>query len=296
MERLIRKKSGTNILVICVLLALMLSMSLTADARRRKRHRKVKAVTERLAPIPKQALKGYAPIIFGADSVVMDTPLLKMGEMGLRSGAMLYISTLPQIKTVSTLTIGECVGDAQVFIDEELVGKSEAAQSGLSLQLPPVSDGQELKIIVDATGQDNATTAGLAGPVTIAADMEGNEFTLSLKRWTILTIPDDYETAMKALAATETEDSLVTVTAGKAGYYRFDAMFARQGDLFLDMSSFGRGQVFVNGNPLGCFTNNSMEPPLEVIRRFLKHGFNEVVVVDIVGPQELVLKSGDQVP
>jgi hypothetical protein len=39
-----------------------------------------------------------------------------------------------------------------------------------------------------------------------------------------------------------------------------------------------------------------MEPPLEVIRRFLKHGFNEVVVVDIVGPQELVLKSGDQVP
>ena len=60
------------------------------------------------------------------------------------------------------------------------------------------------------------------------------------------------------------------------------------------MGNFGRGQVFVNGNPIGYFSNNDTPQALPVLRRYLKHGFNEVVVIDVVGPRQAVLSTQDQ--
>lgn len=273
---------------------MLLSVSQMADGRRRRVRVRKPKVTATQDIIRKVELKTFAPLIFGADSVVMDSPLRTMSEMGQESGAMIYVCTLPEVKTASTLTMASCHDYAKVFVDDELIGQTD--RSKLTLELPSVHDGQELKIQVDAIERKNADDlVGLAEPIILTADLDGHELILNLRRWTILTIPDGYDTATKALetVAADSLDSLAPPdTSGKPGYYRFQAVFSRSGNIYLNMENFGRGQVFVNGNSLGYFSETN--PSLQVLRRYLKRGFNEVVVFDVVGPRQAVLSAQDQ--
>ena len=279
-------------LTVTVLLLVLVLLAQTADGRRRIRRRKA-PVQE--AVMRKSELKAFAPIIFGADSVVMDSPLRTMSEMGLEGGTMIYVCTLPEVKATSVLTLHECHDYAQVFIDDDYVGQTDRAQKGHTLELPSVHDGQELKIQVEAIGHKNTDDfVGLAGPVTLTADIDGNELTLNMRRWTILTIPDGYDTASKALDAVQSDSLSLLDTSGKIGYYRFQTVFGRNGDIFLNMSNFGRGQVFVNGNSLGYFSNNPAQQTLPLLRSYLKSGVNEVVVLDVIGPRQAVLSAQDK--
>ena len=280
-------------LTIIILMTVLLSLAQTADGRRRRvRVRKPKTTAVQQI-IRKSELNAFAPIIFGVDSVVMDSPLCTMNEMGLESGVMIYVCTLPEVKAASVLTLGACHDFAQVFIDDDYIGQTDRNKN--TLDLPPVHDGQELKIQVDATGRKQTDDfVGLAEPVSLVADIDGNELTLNLKRWTILTVPNDYGTATKAFAAIASDSLALPEASGKPGYYRFQTIFSRTGDIYLDMGNFGRGQVFVNGNPLGYFSNSAIPQALPVLRRYLKHGFNEVVVIDVVGPRQAVLSAQDQ--
>lgn len=283
-----------RILLLMVLLSAMLTISQTADARRRVRIRKPK-VTATKEVIRKSELKAFAPIIFGVDSVVMDSPLRTMSEMGLKSGAMIFVCTLPEVKVTSVLTLGVCHDYAQVFIDDDYIGQIDGTQNMSTLELPPVHDGQELKIIVEAMGQKQADDfVGLAEPITLAADIDGNELTLSMRRWTILTVPDDYDTASKALAAVSSDSIAIPDASKKAGYYHFQTVFVRNGSIYLNMENFGRGQVFVNGNPVGYFSSGDTKQALQVPRRYLKRGVNDVVVLDVAGPRQAVLSAKDK--
>lgn len=277
-------------LFITVLLTVLLSLVQTADGRRRVRTRKAPVSKE---VIRKSELKTFAPLIFGVDSAVMASPLLTKREMGMTSGTMIYICMLPDVKVPSKLTVGVCHDFAQVFIDDDFVGRIDGVQDGSTLTLPPVHDGQELKLLVGGEGQKRADDfVGLAEPISLAADIDGNELTLNMRRWTILTVPDGYETATKALDSAASDSLALSEASGKPGYYRFQCVFSRSGNIYLNMSNFGRGQVFVNGNPLGYYSNNS--PSLQVLRRYLKRGTNEVVVFDAAGPREAVLSAQDQ--
>ena len=280
-----------RILLSMVLLTAMLVISQSAEARRRVKVRKAPAKQTNV--IRKSELKEFAPIIFGTDSIVMDSPLITMEEMGMHSGTMIYVCSLPEVKAPSMLTFSDCRDYAQVFIDDEYIGKIDRTKNERTIEIPPVHDGQELKILVDAIGRLNKDASstdfvGLSDQIILAADIDGNELTLNLKCWTILTIPDGYETAVKALAAAQsTEDTLnsseTSITPKGAGYYRYNVVFSRSGSIYLNMDNFGRGQVFVNGNSLGHFSDSESKQSLQVLRRYLKRGFNEVVVFDVIG-------------
>ena len=158
-----------------------------------------------LISIPKFELTEFADIILGADSLVMDSPLQTMEELNQGWGSILYLTSLPEIATPSVLTLNDCHDFAQVFIDSTYIGKIDRVRNEKSLQLPPVRKGQELKILVEAMGRINFGRAikdykGITESVVITAEQEGHELSWNLKRWTILTIPDDYQTAVKALS------------------------------------------------------------------------------------------------
>lgn len=282
-----------RILSVTVFVALLLSVSLTTDARRRRIRLRKAPAKETI--IRKSELTAFAPLIFGTDSVVMDSPLRTIKEMGISDGTMIYVCTLPEVKAASVLTFGECHGYARVFIDDDFLGQLDATQGRSTLELPPVHDGQEMKIFVEAMGRKHTDGAvGLAGPVTLTADIDGNDLTLNLRRWTILTIPEGYDTASRALAAVAADSLALPQETGKAGYYRFQTVFSRNGEIILDMGNFSRGQVFVNGSPLGSFSDIDAQQSLPLPRVLLKRGFNEVVVLDVAGPRQAVLASQDQ--
>ena len=276
-------------LTITVLLTVLLSLSQTAEGRRRIRKRKAPAAKE---VIRKSELKAFAPIIFGADSVVMDSPLRTISEMGMESGTIIYICTLPEVKLSSILELSGCHDFAQVYIDEDYIGQIDGTQNGNTLELPPVHDGQELKILVEAMGRKQTDDfVGLAGPTTLTADIDGNELTLSMRRWTILSVPDGFDIVSKALAAVSSDSITLPDVSRKAGYYHFQATFVPNGTIYLNMGNFGRGQVYVNGVLIGQFSNTGSKQSLQVLRKYLKRGLNDVVVFDVAGPRQAVLSA-----
>ena len=250
-----------------------------------------------LISIPEFELKEFAPVILGTDSVVMDSPLLTMEDMDMGWGSMIYMTTLPEVSSPSVLTLNDCHDYAQVFIDDNYIGTIDRVKNEKSLQLPPVQKGQELKILLEAMGRINFGRAikdykGITDKVTVTAEVDGNELTWNLKRWTILTIPDDYSIAAKALAAAQSQEGGQSFR--KAGYYRGFFNLTRRGDTFLNLSHFGKGQVYVNGYPLGRFWNIGPQQTLYLPGCWLKRGLNEVVVLDIIGTDSATVWAQDK--
>ena len=235
--------------------------------------------------IPPFQLTEHADMLMGVDSVVMDSPLRTMEELNQGWGSIVYVTTLPEIDIPSVLTLNEGHDFAQVYIDNKYVGKIDRVRNENSLQLPAVKKGQELKIYIEAMGRINFGRAikdykGITNSVTISTEVDGHDMIWNLKRWTILTIPDDYATAKKALNAPP-----APITSNM-GYYRGHFNLKKVGDTFLNMEQFGKGQVYVNGHAVGRFWSIGPQQTLYVPGCWLKKGKNEVIVVDVIGPKQ----------
>ena len=258
---------------------------------------KLPAIPKMPAPfieIPAFELTEHADIMLGGDSLVMDSQLLTMEEMNQGWGSMVYITKLPEISTPSVLTLNEGHDFAQVYIGGEYVGKIDRVRNENSLQLPPIRKNQELKIYVEAMGRINFGRAikdykGITNSVTISTEVNGHELIWNLKRWNILTIPDDYATAQKALSTPVLHPSEIIPPKYPMGYYRGYFNLKRTGDTFLNMEQFGKGQVYVNGHAIGRFWNIGPQQTLYVPGCWLKKGKNEVIVLDVVGPKQPIV-------
>ena len=243
--------------------------------------------------IPPFELTERADIILGADSLVMNSPLLTMEEMGQGWGSMLYIATLPEITSESVLTLNECHDYAQVFVDTAYIGKIDRVRNEKSLRLPAVKKGQELRILVEAMGRINFGRAikdykGITESVTLTTEQDGHELSWNLKRWNIFTIPDNLATARRALdLAKQDSSSMFNVQSSMfkgSGYYRGYFTLKKTGDTFLNMEAWGKGQVYINGHAIGRFWSIGPQQTLYVPGCWLKKGKNEIIVLDVVGP------------
>ena len=259
----------------------------------------VPAPPANLISIPKFELMEFADILQGADTLVMDSPLRTMEELNQGWGSMVYITMLPEIASPSVLTLNDGHDFAQIFLDGKYIGKIDRVRNEKSIQLPPVKKGQELKILIEAMGRINFGRAikdykGITESVVITTEQEGHELSWNLKRWSILTIPDDYQTAVRALS-TAAANGGGSPFHGR-GYYRgyFNLKKKRLGDTFLNLEQFGKGQVYVNGHAIGRFWNIGPQQTLFVPGCWLKPGRNEVVVLDVVGPKKAVLFAQNQ--
>ncbi len=257
----------------------------------------VPAPPHMMISIPPFELTERADILLGADSLVMDSPLLTMEEMDQGWGSMLYITTLPEITSESVLTLNDCHDFAQVFVDTAYIGKIDRVRNEKSLRIPAVKKGQELKILVEAMGRINFGRAikdykGITESVTLTSEQDGHELSWNLKKWNIFTIPDNLATARKALdeakaLAQDTLNSQFSIFNSQfrgSGYYRGYFELKKVGDTFLNMEAWGKGQVYVNGHAIGRFWSVGPQQTLYLPGCWLKKGRNEVIVLDVVGP------------
>lgn len=248
----------------------------------------VPAPPHMMISIPPFELTERADILLGADSLVMDSPLLTMEEMDQGWGSMLYITTLPEITSESVLTLNDCHDFAQVFVDTAYIGKIDRVRNEKSLRIPAVKKGQELKILVEAMGRINFGRAikdykGITESVTLTTEQDGHELSWNLKKWNIFTIPDNLATARKALDAAKADPQPHMMFKG-SGYYRGYFDLKKVGDTFLNMEAWGKGQVYINGHAIGRFWSVGPQQTLYLPGCWLKKGRNEVIVLDVVGP------------
>lgn len=254
--------------------------------------------------IPKFVLTEYAPLGNGMGSSVQSRDIRSFEDMDMGWGIADYSTALPKIPVGSMLTLNEPHDFAQVFVDGKYIGKIDRVKNEKTLMLPPVEKGAELCIRIEAMGRINFGRAikdykGITKEVTISAEMDGHEASWNLKNWTIVPIPDNYETAVKALSVgTETSKrtrqhaKLLT----KAGYYRGHFTLRKPGDTFLNMEAFGKGQVYVNGHAIGRFWYIGPQQTLYLPGCWLKQGRNEVIVLDVVGPKGEPTSFGQDKP
>ncbi|MBS5895865.1 MAG: beta-galactosidase [Prevotella buccae] len=254
--------------------------------------------------IPKFVLTEYAPLGNGMGSSVQSRDIRSFEDMDMGWGIADYSTALPKIPVESMLTLNEPHDFAQVFVNGKYIGKIDRVKNEKTLMLPPVEKGAELCIRIEAMGRINFGRAikdykGITKEVTISAEMDGHEASWNLKNWTIVPIPDNYETAVKALSVgTETSKrtrqhaKLLT----KAGYYRGHFTLRKPGDTFLNMEAFAKGQVYVNGHAIGRFWNIGPQQTLYLPGCWLKQGRNEVIVLDVVGPKGEPTSFGQDKP
>ena len=254
--------------------------------------------------IPKFVLTEYAPLENAIGNSIQSRDIRSFEDMDMGWGIADYSTALPKIPVGSMLTLNEPHDFAQVFVDGKYIGKIDRVKNEKTLMLPPVEKGAELCIRIEAMGRINFGRAikdykGITKEVTISAEMDGHEASWNLKNWTIVPIPDNYETAVKALSVgTETSKrtrqhaKLLT----KAGYYRGHFMLRKPGDTFLNMEAFGKGQVYVNGHAIGRFWNIGPQQTLYLPGCWLKQGRNEVIVLDVVGPKGEPTSFGQDKP
>ena len=280
--------------------------------------KKMPAVPKAPMPIisvPKFELKEFAPFMAAMTKPVNGTPKT-FEEMDMGWGTMMYSTRLPEITSQSVLT-GEFHDFAQVFIDKKYIGKIDRVKNEKSLTIPAVKEGAELIIIVEGMGRINFGRAikdfkGIVGNVTLTTEKNDIEMVLTPKNWMNVAIPDDYETAAKALdmvksvndqlAAGKVKGSVpaLAFTQGyegskklgdtmKPGYHRGYFTLKKVGDTFLNFETWGKGQVYVNGHAMGRIWSIGPQQTLYVPGCWLKKGKNEIIVLDIVGPREAVV-------
>ena len=265
--------------------------------------------------VPKFELTEFAPLL-SAITKPVNGEIKTFEEMDMGWGTMMYSTRLPEITSQSVLS-GEFHDFAQVFIDQQYIGKIDRVKNEKSLIIPAVKKGAELIIIVEGMGRINFGRAikdfkGIVGNVTLTTETDNVEMMLTPKQWTNIAIPDDYQTAVRALdrvkgvndqvAAGKVKGSVpaLALTQGyegskklgdimKAGYHRGYFNLKKVGDTFLNFETWGKGQVYVNGHAMGRIWSIGPQQTLYVPGCWLKKGKNEIIVLDVVGPREAVV-------
>lgn len=240
--------------------------------------------------VPEFTLDEYAPLEAGVADKLRSPQPLAFEQMGLGYGAAIYSTKLGKAaKDSTTLAAPGCHDYARVFVDGALAGTLNRVTGATTLRLPPHAGGARLTLVVEGMGRINfgrgiADRKGLTGEVTINGK--------ALTDWDISLVPDEPEQTIAALANKAVKATL----QGRAGYYRGHVAIDKAGDTFLDMSDWGKGQVYVNGHALGRFWNIGPQQTLYLPGCWLHEGDNEVVVLDLIGPKSLPTLSGVTTP
>ncbi len=261
--------------------------------------KKLPAVPQAPMPIisvPTFKLTEYKPLAYGIGKEKESNAPLSFEDMDMGWGTMVYETSVPAIESTSTLT-GEFHDFAQVYVNGKYVGKIDRVKNEKSLELPAMPQGANLTIVVEGMGRINFGRAikdykGIIGNVTISSQKENCDIALTPTLWNNSTISDDYQTAINALGM---RTNKMKGLESKAGYYRGYFNINKVGDTFLNMEAFGKGQVYVNGHAIGRFWHIGPQQTLYVPGCWLKKGKNEVIVLDVVGPQGEAGKPGSTV-
>lgn len=235
--------------------------------------------------IPEFELKEVAPLFDNLPEPKLSEDIKSMEQFDQGWGTILYRTSLPEVKEGTTLLIDEVHDWAQVYADGKLLGRLDRRRGQNSLVLPSLQKGTRLDILVEAMGRVNFDVAihdrkGITNKVELLTETDKKE----LKNWEVYSFPVDYDFAeSKKYAEGEKLDA--------PAYYRATFELDRVGDVFLDMQTWGKGMVWVNGKAMGRFWKIGPQQTLFMPGCWLKKGKNEIIVLDLLGPEKATVSG-----
>ncbi len=219
-----------------------------------------------------------APVFKNLPSPVKDQLPRTMEQYGQGYGCILYRTTLPA-GPAAALEAAEVHDLGLVFLNGERVGVMDRRNRAYKVQLPARSQPAQLDILVEAMGRINFGNEihdrkGLHRPLRLAPEGGAGA---ELTGWEVYRLPLDQAMLNR----------LHYRKAGVPGpaFYRATVKLEQVGDTFLDMRPWGKGVAWVNGHCLGRFWRIGPTQTMYVPGPWLKRGRNELVVVDLLGPE-----------
>ena len=224
--------------------------------------------------------------------------VMPMEQYDLGYGSILYSTTMPAVKAGTLLQINDMCDYAIVYVNDKKVGELYRGNGyETTLRLPEdVAEGSSLDIFIEAMGRINYSKLindpkGITRSVELLTSNGKDEVTYNLKDWKVYRFPI-YDDAASIDSLADNMSAIPgTGSAGTPAYYKASFSLKKTGDTYLDMSSWGKGLVWVNGHCLGRFWNVGPQQTLFLPGCWLKKGKNRIVVLDITGPAKASLRG-----
>jgi beta-galactosidase len=233
----------------------------------------------RIAPIEATAC---APLRQNLPKAIKDSIPRNMEQYDQGYGCILYRTTVPA--GAEAVLEAPAVHDiGQVFLDGKRIGIMDRRSRKFSVRLPRREAPAKLDVLVEAMGRVNFGAEvhdrkGLEAPVKIRS---GEEEAKELVNWEVYTLPLDE--AMRGGL------SYAAPKLDEPAFWRVSVNIDEPQDTFLDMRMWSKGFVWVNGHNLGRFWNIGPQQTMYLPGPWLKHGENEIVILDLLGPQKPVV-------
>lgn len=171
---------------------------------------------------------------------------------------------------------------AWVTMDGQAVGTLDTRSRRFKVALPARSQAVTIEILLYTIarvnfGMEVHDRKGLHGPVTFKAPGQAPQ---ALENWEIRALDFDADAALPPLQWRKQAKAPVQGPAFWRGFFEVKST----GDSFLDLSSWGQGVVWVNGQCLGRFWSIGPTQTMYLPGPWMRAGRNEVVVLDLTGP------------
>jgi beta-galactosidase len=224
-------------------------------------------------------LKSAAPLFDNLPAPLTDESPRNMEAYDQGYGCILYRTQIPA-GPPTTLEAAAIHDFGYVFVDGKRVGVLDRRFAAAKVILPERKTAGQLDILVEPMGRINfgpemADRKGLIAPVKLGGE--------TLLNWQIFKLPLDDQ----MLAGLNFKNQKTDGPAFWRGAFTVDKV----GDTFLDLSGWGKGDVWVNGHCLGRYWNIGPSQTAYAPGCWLHAGENEVVVLDLVGTEKHVISG-----
>ena len=220
-----------------------------------------------------------------------------MEQFGQGYGSIMYSTTLPSLKAGSLLRISDMCDYAIVYVGDEELGRlyrGNGYETTLRIN-QDIEDGTPIDIYIEAMGRINYSKLindpkGITHSVEVITSDGKNELTYNLKDWQVRLFPLAEHSKLNDIVSDLSSIPLEKTYTSPA-YYKSTFKLTKTGDTYLDLSTWGKGLVWVNGHCLGRFWNIGPQQTLFLPGCWLKKGQNEIIVLDIAGATKATIRG-----
>lgn len=211
--------------------------------------------------------------------------ILPMEKFDQGWGTILYRTKLPDVKSGTVLRITEQHDWTQVYVNGKLLGRLDRRLGEQEMVLPALNAGATLDLLVEAMGRVNFDKSihdrkGITDKVELIS--QGS--IVELRNWNIYNFPVDYSFA-------KDKNYVESLAIDVPAYYRATFTLDKVADTFLNMETWGKGMVWVNGHAMGRFWEIGPQQTLFMPGCWLNKGENEIIVLDLKGPAKAVIEG-----
>ncbi|MCO4294733.1 beta-galactosidase [Solitalea sp. MAHUQ-68] len=199
-------------------------------------------------------------------------------------GRINYRTKLTESSIPRKLIITEAHDWAQVFIDGRLIGKLDRRRADSIIEIPKTRANAVLDILVEATGRVNFGEAVIDRKgITEKVEISDGSTTKELKDWTVYNFPVEYRFQSNMKFSKQKGNG--------PAWYRTKFTLDQTGDTYIDLSTWGKGMIWINGYNIGRFWKIGPQQTLFMPGAWLKKGENEIIILDLEGPKEAAIQG-----